>query len=166
MLFEKNMESLRKRMDLELVTNPTRAKKIIAKPTTRHWDIISENLVSVRKQKLKLIVDRPIYLGYLYFGFIQNNHAQIPLRGDYEQVCKTGLHRYWLFYIPLPNSRTIQRYGGQLECVRWLPTIQSTTPPLKDECQGSRQDEGRMLEFGTARICWASSQNVQYPPQW
>ena len=27
MLFGKTMESLRKRMDLELVTNPTRAKK-------------------------------------------------------------------------------------------------------------------------------------------
>ena len=35
---------------------------------------------------------------------------------------------------------------------------------LKDECQGPRHDEGRMLEFGTARICWASSQNVRYPP--
>ena len=37
----------------------------------------------------------------------------------------------------------------------------------QDECQGPRQDEGRMLEFGTAKICWTSSQNVQYPPpQW
>ena len=49
MIFGKTMESLRKRMDLELVTNPTRAKKLIAKSTTLHWDIISENLVSVRK---------------------------------------------------------------------------------------------------------------------
>ena len=32
MLFGKIMESLRKRMNLELVTNPTRAKKLIAKP--------------------------------------------------------------------------------------------------------------------------------------
>ena len=49
-------------MDLELVTNPTRSKKLIAKPTTLHWDIISDNLVSVRKQKPNIIVDRPIYL--------------------------------------------------------------------------------------------------------
>ena len=34
----------------------------------------------------------------------------------------------------------------------------------KDECQGPRQDEGRMLEFGTARICWTSCQNVQHSP--
>ena len=38
------------------------------------------------------------------------------------------------------------------------PTIQSTTPSLKDECQALRQDEGRMLEFGTARIYWSMSQ--------
>ena len=37
------------------------------------------------------------------------------------------------------------------------PTIQSTTPPLKEECQGPRQDEERILEFGTPKICWASS---------
>ena len=64
MLFGKTMESLRKRMDLELVTNPTRAKKLIARPTTLHWDIITENLVSIKKQKPKIIVDRPIYLGF------------------------------------------------------------------------------------------------------
>ena len=62
MLFGKTVESLRKRMDLELVSNPIRAKKLLAKPTTLHWDIIGENLVSVRKQKPKIIVVRPIYL--------------------------------------------------------------------------------------------------------
>ena len=64
MVFVKTMESLRKRMDLELVTNPTHVKKLIAKPNTFHWDIISENVVSVTKQKPKIIVDRPIYLGF------------------------------------------------------------------------------------------------------
>ena len=64
MLFGKTMERLRKRIDLDLVTNPTRAKKLIARPTTLHWDIITENLVSIKKQKPKIIVDRPIYLGF------------------------------------------------------------------------------------------------------
>ena len=64
MLLGKTMESLRKRMDLELVTNPTRAKTLIARPTTLHWDITTENLVSIKNQKPKIIVDRPIYLGF------------------------------------------------------------------------------------------------------
>ena len=77
---------------------------------------------------------------------------------------QTSLHRYRLFYIPHPNARPIQRYVGQLGRVRYVRLSSRPPPPLKDECQGPRQDEGRMLEFGTARICWATSQNVQYPP--
>ena len=69
MLFEKTMESARKRMDLDLVTNPTRAKKFIAKPTTLHWNIISENLVSVRKLKPKIIINRPIYLSFCIWNY-------------------------------------------------------------------------------------------------
>ena len=111
MLFGKTMESLRKRIYLELVTNLTRAKKLIAKPTTLHWDIISENLVSVRKQK------------------------QVRI------ACKAGLHGYRLFYIPHSNARPIQRYGGQLERVRYVRLSTRPPPPLKDECQGPRQHE-------------------------
>ena len=53
MLFGKTLESLLKRMDLEQVTNPTRAKKLIARTTTLHWDIITENLVSIRNRNQK-----------------------------------------------------------------------------------------------------------------
>ena len=86
MVFGKTMECLRKRMDLELVTNPIRAKKLIAKPTTLHWDIISDNLISARKQKPKIIVDRPIYLGFCILKF-----SKITMyRFHYEEI----LHKY------------------------------------------------------------------------
>ena len=87
MYFGKTMKSLRKRMNLELVTNQTRAKKLIAKPTTLHWDIISENLVSVIKQKQKIIVDRPIYLGFCILKF-----SKITMyKFHYEEImCKYG----------------------------------------------------------------------------
>ena len=67
MIFGKTMESLCNRMYLEVVINPTCAKKLITRATTLHWDIITENLVSIRKQKHKLVVDRPIYLGFCIF---------------------------------------------------------------------------------------------------
>ena len=51
-------------MDLELVTNATRGKKLIARPSTLDWDIINENLVSVGKQNPKIIVHRPIHMGF------------------------------------------------------------------------------------------------------
>ena len=64
MVFGKTMECFRGRIDLELVTNPTRAKKLIAKPTTQNWDFITDNLAAIKKQKPKIFVDRPIYLGF------------------------------------------------------------------------------------------------------
>ena len=85
-MFGRTMECVRKGMDLELVTNQTRAKKLIAKPTTLHWDIISDNLVSVREQKPKIIVDRPIYLGFCILKL-----SKITMcRFHYEEI----LHKY------------------------------------------------------------------------
>ena len=75
MVFGKTMESVIKRMDLELVTNPTRAKKPIAKRTTLHRNIISKNPLSVRKQKPKIVVDRPIYLGFCILELSKLTHA-------------------------------------------------------------------------------------------
>ena len=96
MLFGKTMDSIRKTMNLELVTNPIRANKLIAKPTTLDWDIIGENLVSVIKQKPKIIVDRPIYLSFCIFEL-----SKITMyKFQYEEIMSkygsraTGLHRY------------------------------------------------------------------------
>ena len=56
MLFEKTMESLPKRMDLELVTNATRAKKLIARPTTLHWYIATETKNNHRSTDLSRVL--------------------------------------------------------------------------------------------------------------
>ena len=58
------MECLRGRFDIELVTNPVRVKKLIAKQTTQHWDIITDNLIAIKKQKPTNVVDRRICLGF------------------------------------------------------------------------------------------------------
>ena len=80
------MESIRKRVDIELVTNPIRAKKLVAKPTTLNWNIISDNYVSTRKQKPKIIIDRPIYLGFCMFDL-----SKIPkYKFHYEILHKSG----------------------------------------------------------------------------
>ena len=81
-------------MVLELVINPTRAKKLVAKPTTLHWDIISEHLVSVRKQKPTIIVDRPIYLGFC----ILKLSKIIMYRFHYEEISHKYGYRAKLAY--------------------------------------------------------------------
>ena len=49
------MECLRERIDFGLSTNPTRAKKLIVKLTTQHCAIITNMVVAIKKQSLKLL---------------------------------------------------------------------------------------------------------------
>ena len=161
------MESLRKRMDLKLVTNPTRAKKLIARPTTLHWDIITENLVSIKKQKPEIIVDRPIYLGFSILELSKTTMYKFHYEDILSKYGSRAKLAYGLFHISHPNARPLQGYGAHNGCVWHFWLSSRLPPPLEAECQGPRQDEGRMLEFGTPRICWTSCQNVQHsPPQW
>jgi len=51
-VFGKTMENLRKRTNIELVTNETRLQKIAAEPTFVSHKIFDENLVGVKKRKI------------------------------------------------------------------------------------------------------------------
>ena len=129
------MESLRKRMDLELVTNPTRAKKLIARPTTLHWDIITENLVSIKKQKPKIFVDRPIYLGFCILEL-----SKITMyKFHYEEILsKYGSRANWLTPIrTLSYITSKRRTSTNTWRTTWmhmtLPTIRSTTISTREQ---------------------------------
>ena len=136
MVFGKTMESLSKRIDLELITNPTGAKKLIAKPDTLHWDIISENLVSVTKQKPKIIVDRPIYLG---FCILELSNITI-YKFHYEEILsKYGSHAKLAYTDTdsfIYHIQTHDLYKDMADNVDAYDTYHylSTTPPLKCEC--------------------------------
>ena len=132
MLFGKTMESLRKRTNLELVTNPTRAKKVIAKPTTLHWDIISENLVSVIKQKPKIIADRPIYMGFCNLELSKITMYKFHCE---EIMCKYGSRAKlaytdtdsFIYHIQTPDPYLYKDMADIWTRTK-RPTIQSTTP--------------------------------------
>jgi len=62
-VFGKTMENLRKRTNIELVTNETRFKKLTAKPTYVSSKIFNENLVGVHTKKERLLLDKPSYVG-------------------------------------------------------------------------------------------------------
>ena len=63
-IYGKTMKCLRNRINLKLVTNPIRAKKLIARPTFQRFDIISKDLSSIIMTKDKVLLNRPIYLGF------------------------------------------------------------------------------------------------------
>ncbi|XP_060083028.1 uncharacterized protein LOC132562303 [Ylistrum balloti] len=62
-VFGKTMENIRSRVDIRLVNDETKAKKLAAKPNFKHCTIFDENLVAVHMKKTKLKFNKPVYLG-------------------------------------------------------------------------------------------------------
>ena len=62
-VFGKTMENIRNRVNVKLVNNREKARKLIAKPNFRHCKIFSENLISVHMKKTSLVMNKPVYLG-------------------------------------------------------------------------------------------------------
>ena len=62
-VFGKTMEDKRKHLDFEIVSDETRFMKCVNNPSFKHSHIINENLVGVEKQKPKLKLDKPIFIG-------------------------------------------------------------------------------------------------------
>ena len=57
------MENVRKHRDIKLVTTDEKRNKLVSEPnyhTTKHF---SENLLAIEMKKMKLIVNKPVYLG-------------------------------------------------------------------------------------------------------
>ena len=62
-VFGKTMENIRNRVNVKLVNNEEKARKLIAKPNFRHCKIFSENLISIHMKKTSLVMNKPVYLG-------------------------------------------------------------------------------------------------------
>lgn len=63
-VFGKTMENLRKRVDIQLVHHQKRLSKLSAKPGFKSFKIFNEDLASVELTKSKLVLNRPIYVGF------------------------------------------------------------------------------------------------------
>ena len=62
-VFGKTMENLRKRSNIQLVTNPERMERLAARPTYISHKIFHENLVAVHSKQTKLLLNKPSYVG-------------------------------------------------------------------------------------------------------
>jgi len=63
-VFGKTMENLRNRMNVNLVNDEIKAKKLIALPTFKHLEIINPDLVMIHRLKAKIHQNKPIYTGF------------------------------------------------------------------------------------------------------
>ena len=62
-VFGKTIENIRNRVDIKLVNDRDKAKKLTAKPNFKHLNIFCENLVAIHMKKTSLTMNKPIYLG-------------------------------------------------------------------------------------------------------
>ena len=62
-VFGKTMENIRNRADIKLVNNKKQAEKLSVKPNFKHCNIFSEDLVAIHMKKIKLVFNKPVYLG-------------------------------------------------------------------------------------------------------
>ena len=62
-VFGKTMENIRNRVDVRLVNNQDKAKKLISKPNLKHWTRFDENLIGVHLKIIKLTFNKPVYCG-------------------------------------------------------------------------------------------------------
>ncbi len=58
------MENLRKHVDVKLVTTRKGLHKLSAKPNFNTFKIFNEDLIAVNMKKAKLLLNRPIYVGF------------------------------------------------------------------------------------------------------
>ena len=62
-VFGKTMENIRNRVDIKLINNREKAKKLCSKPNYKHCNPICEGLVAIHMTKTHLTMVKPIYVG-------------------------------------------------------------------------------------------------------
>ena len=62
-VFGKTMENLRKRCNIQLITDSKRMERLAARPTYVSHKIFHENLVAVHSRLTKLLLNKPSYVG-------------------------------------------------------------------------------------------------------
>ena len=82
------MENLRNRRKIDLVTSETKLKKLAAKPSFKCFTIFHENLVSVERKQVELVLNRPIFVGFavldlskefmyrFHYGYIKEKYPE------------------------------------------------------------------------------------------
>ncbi|XP_069366011.1 uncharacterized protein [Maniola hyperantus] len=82
-VFGKTIENKRKQVNVKLVTkwndndNKTKkclsAEKLIARPNLKNVSVFSENFVAIQLEKEKIILDRPIYIGFTVLEYAKEH---------------------------------------------------------------------------------------------
>ena len=81
-VFGKTVENLRKQRDIKLVTTDRRRNQLVSEPNYHTAKWFSENLLVTEMKKFKVIMNKPVYLGFSIL-----------------EVSKILMYEFWYDYI-------------------------------------------------------------------
>ena len=81
-VFGKTMENVRKHRDIKLVTTDRRRSKLVSEPKYHATKWFSENLLAIQMKKIKVKMNKPVYLGLSML-----------------EIIKTLMYGFWYDYI-------------------------------------------------------------------
>ena len=96
-VFEKNMENVRNRVNIRLVTSRHIANKLAIKPNFDKNTIFCKSLIAVHMKKTQLMLDKPIYLGASILDIsktLMYDFHYDYVKKNYEQKSKLFIYRH------------------------------------------------------------------------
>ena len=148
-VFGKTMEDKRKHLDFEIVSDERRFMKCVNNPSFKHSHIINENLVGVEKQKPKLKLDKPIFIGMSILDLSKQHMYKFyydvmkPKYGDNIRMVYTDTDSF-VFHTKtddiyqdlkeINDEMDFSGYDKNHKC--YDATNKKVLGKLKDECEG------------------------------
>jgi hypothetical protein len=97
------MESVRKRIKMELVSSDSRIQKLINKPTFKHSTPYNENLSAISLDNKVIKFDKPIYIGFAVLDvsktLMYDYHYNVMKRHYNEKITLMYTDTGKLFYL-------------------------------------------------------------------
>ena len=102
-VFGKPMENVRKHRGVKLVTTDKRRNQLVSKPSYHAIERFSENLVAIEMRKIKVKMNKPIYLGMAILHISKILMYEFwyrylkPKYGDRIKLCHTDTDSFIFF---------------------------------------------------------------------
>ena len=87
----KTMENVRKHRDIKLATADKKRSKLVSEPNYHMMNLISENLSIIEMKKIKVKMNKPIYLGLSIL-----------------EISKILMYEFWYDYMKLKYSDNVK----------------------------------------------------------
>ena len=149
-VFGKTMENVRKHKDIKLVTTDTKRSKQVSEPNYHTMNLISEHLSIIEMKKIKVKMNKPIYLGLsildiskilmyeFWYDYMKRKYS------DNVKLCYTYTDSFIInikrkdFYKDIANDVEDRFDTSNYEVYRPLPTGKNkkVIGLMKDELEG------------------------------